>query len=110
MAHHGITPFDGKDPAFQRRAQLMRELLNTTSFRGAVGDYPDGKLTKSDEGSLQFAIGEQNGKVVIDFGTPVQWVGMTPQQAAEFASSLLAKAREVGRKRGETVTLIIGNR
>lgn len=109
MSHHGSHPFEGDEgPAFAARAKLMRDLLNTTGFRGAVGSYPDGKLTKADEGMIQFAIGEENGKVVIDFGTPVHWVGMTAQQAASFASAVLAKARLVGRKNGETVTVTIG--
>ena len=110
MSHHGDEPFGfGEEgPDFQRRAKLMRELLNTTGFRGAIGSYPDGKLTKADEGSIQFAIGEQDGKVIIDFGTSVHWLGMTPQQAADFASAVLKRARLVGRKNGETITMTIG--
>lgn len=109
MSHHGSSPFGGPDgsPDFQRRQALMRDLLNTTGFRGAIGDFPDGQLTKSDEGSIQLAIGEQDGKVVIDFGTPVHWLGMTPQQAADFASTILKRARLVARKTGETVGFTI---
>lgn len=111
MSNHGPNPFDddaGRE--FKRtveRRDLMRSLLNTTGFRGAIGDYPEGQLTKQDEGSIQFAIGEKDGKVVIDFGTPVHWVGMTPQQAADFASTVLKRAREVARKNGETVGFVI---
>lgn len=109
MAHHGPNPFDGDEnsPSFQKRQSLMRELLTTTGFRGALGDFPHGQLTKADEGAIQFAVGEQHGKVVIDFGTPVHWLGMTPQQAADFASTVLKRAREVARKNGETVGFII---
>ncbi len=107
MAHHGPSPFDGDSPEFQKRQTLMRELLNTTGFKGAIGDFPEGQLTKSDEGSIQFAIGEQDGKVVIDFGTPVHWLGMTPQQAADFASTVLKRAREVARKHGQLVGFTI---
>ena len=108
MAHHGYEPFDGEGPEFQRQHQLIREmqkrLLSTAAdFRGAVGAYPEGQLTAADEGSIQFAIGEQDGKVVIDFGTSVHWLGMTPQQAADFASSVLKRARLVARKKGESV-------
>lgn len=111
MAHHGSEPFDGEPEGPEKkiaRNKLMRDLLSTTGFRGALGDFPEGKLTKTDEGSIQFAIGEKDGKVVLDFGTPVHWVGMTPQQAAEFASTLLKRAREVARKNGETVSFVIG--
>lgn len=106
--HHGPSPFDGDNdpqkPVFQKRRELMRELLNTTGFRGALGDFPAGAISAQDEGAIQFAIGEKDGKVVIDFGTPVHWMGMTPQQAADFASTVLKRARLVGRKQGETIT------
>lgn len=109
MAHHGPSPFDGEQSAeFQRRQTLLRDLLNTTGFRGALGEHTHGHLTKSDEGAIQFAIGEQDGKVVIDFGTPVHWLGMTPQQAADFASAVLKRARQTARKKGQTVGFIIG--
>lgn len=113
MSHHGFDAFDGDGPDFQNRHKLIREmqaklLATTAEFRGAIGEYPDGQLTPRDEGSIQFAIGEQHGKVVIDFGTPVHWLGMTAQQAADFASAVLAKARLVGRKNGETITMTIG--
>ena len=110
MAHHGTNPFDGEQgPDFQRRAKLMRDLLTTTGFRGAIGAYPEGKLTPSDEGNIQFAVGEQDGKIVIDFGTPVHWLGMTPQQAADFASTILNRARRAARAKGETVGFTIGS-
>lgn len=108
MSHHGTNPFESDDPNFASRSKLMRDLLNTAGFRGAIGAYPNGQLTKADEGSIQFAIGEQDGKVVIDFGTPIHWLGMTPQQAADFASTVLKRARDVGRKQGQTITMTIG--
>ncbi len=110
--NHGSGPFDDDHEATKdvkmARNKLMRSLLDTTGFRGALGEFPQGQLTKSDEGSIQFAVGEKDGKVVIDFGTPVHWLGMSPQQAAEFASFILRRAREVARKNGETVSFVIG--
>lgn len=111
MAHHGSEPFDGEPEHPEKkiaRNKLMRELLDTTGFRGALGEFPVGQLTKTDEGSIQFAIGEKDGKVVIDFGTPVHWIGLSPQQAADFASLLLKRAREAGRKAGVSIGLTIG--
>lgn len=102
MSHHGSEPFDG--PEFAKRHQIMRDLLNSTAeFRGAIGAYPEGKLTSFDEGSIQFAVGGQDGKVVMDFGTPVRWMGMTPQQAADLASQLMKWARLMGRKAKERI-------
>ena len=108
--HHGPNPFqdDPEKPVFQKRRELMRELLNTTGFRGALGDFPLGQIAKDDEGAIQFAIGEKDGKVIIDFGTPVHWLGMTPQQAADFASAVIKRARTVARANGVTVGFTIG--
>lgn len=94
--------------AIQKRNALMRDLLNTTGFRGALGEFPEGKMTKDDEGAIQFALGAKDGKVVLDFGSSVHWVGMTPQQAADLASALMKKAREVARTNGEMVSFTIG--
>lgn len=132
MAHHGKNPFDGKNEAFERfrkaldddrspmpkfhqpgdelrpeerKREMTRALLDTTGFVGAVGTHSQGKLTPADEGDVQFRVGSENGKVVLDFGTPVHWVGMDAQQAADLASSLLKWARIVGRKEGVTVAI-----
>lgn len=110
MSHHGPNLFPlpdddgGDDPAFKRN-KLMRDLLNTTGFVEALGDHPRGKLNADDEGAIQFKVGKEAGKVVLDFGTQVQWVGMTPQEAVTLASSLMKWARYDAREKGETVTL-----
>jgi hypothetical protein len=107
MSHHGSTPFDDDDAKKAASARL-RSCLDTTSFRGAIGDFPEGQLNKSDEGAIQFGITAKDGKVILDFGTPVAWVGMSAQQAADLASVLLTRAREAGRQKGEMVTITIG--
>ena len=130
MAQHGKKPFEGMDdhlrnafgdregmPKFfqpdagltteQRQRALTRALLATTNFAGAIGTHSQGKLSKDDEGDVQFRVGSENNKVVLDFGTPVHWVGMDAQQAADLASSLLKWARLVGRSFGEPITVFL---
>ncbi len=119
MSHHGESPFNKqqalliemmkdareiKDPEAAKR-KITRALLDTTGFIGATGLHPQGKLTPTDEGGIQFRVGSEGDKVVLDFGTPGHWVGMTAQEAAELASSLMKWARIVGRKNGETITM-----
>lgn len=99
MSHHGNDRIS---------EELRRQLLDTASFRGALGTFPQGKLTAKDEGALQFGVTERDGKVVLDFGTPVAWVGLDPQQAADLASLMLKHARAAGRKTGAIVTLNLG--
>lgn len=104
MSHHGDQPFE----EMGRMQKIIRELKDTASFRGAIGSFPEGKLTASDEGAIQFAVGEKDGKVVIDFGTSTRWIGMSPQQAADLASVLLSTARAAGRRNGEMIHMKIG--
>jgi hypothetical protein len=107
MSHHGSMPFDEGDPDAIRK--LLKEMQKASAdYRGPVGAYPDGMLHKSDEGSLQFAIGGKDGKVVIDFGAPVAWVGMTPQQAIDLAATVIKHARAIAAQNGETVHITIG--
>lgn len=62
---------------------------------GATGKYPQGKLSSTDEGEIQFAVGSdpRARKVVIDFGKPVAWLGMDPGDAEVLAQKLIEHAR-----------------
>lgn len=109
MSHHGENPFDAYDGKTQRRMQdLLREQAGEV-FRkanvGPTGQFPEGKMSKHDEGEIAFAVGHPNGKVVIDFGSPVAWVGMEPMQAIALANTLIShakKARIIGASKDET--------
>lgn len=94
MAHHGPKPLlDGEDQ--EAHARLKKELLKNEHLLqslGATGEFPQGKLAEHDEGELQFAIGVRDGKVVIEFGKPVHWVGMDRHQAMQLGEMLIAKA------------------
>lgn len=84
MAHHSS---DGFPPG------LAKALFDEPRF-GATGQYPDGHYTDADEGEIQFGLAADKaaGKVIIDFGKPVAWIGMLPAQARELAALLVAKA------------------
>lgn len=109
MSHHGPNPFDAYDGKTQRRMQDLLREKTTNAFRqantGPTGQFPDGKMFKHDEGEIAFAVGHPNGKVVLDFGSPVAWVGMEPMQAIALANSLIShakKARIIGAPKNET--------
>lgn len=59
---------------------------------GPTGDYPHGKLGRDDEGGLNIGITNRDGAVVVHFGTPVAWFGMPPEQAIEFAKTIMKHA------------------
>jgi hypothetical protein len=59
---------------------------------GATGKFPEGKLSEHDEGALRFGVAVYKGTVVLDFGTPVASLGLSPVLARELARSLMEHA------------------
>ena len=96
MSNHSSTPGD-----FEHH---MREILDKPLI-GATGQHTQGKLTPHDEGGIQFAVGSKDRKVVINFGTPVAWLGMPPEQAVELAQLLISHARQVARETKTVLTI-----
>ncbi len=58
---------------------------------GPTGKFPDGKIRKSDDGELTLGVAFDPTKnlVIINFGAPVSWLGLKPEQAAAFAQMIL---------------------
>jgi hypothetical protein len=57
--------------------------------------YPDGKLSPTDQGELEFKlqlIGD--GRIILDWGKPVQWIAFNPSEARAIAAGLNRKAAE----------------
>lgn len=87
MAHHYSDPNLVPDGFIKS----LKEQL------GATGRYPEGKLSKHDEGEIAFAVAAdpKHGKVLIDFGKPVAFLGMNADQAIALGEMLIAKAGEL---------------
>lgn len=66
----------------------------------AQREYPDGRISADDDGSLTFKIGADPDKdvVVIEYSKPTAWVGMHPQQAIELAQALIKHARSIAKE------------
>lgn len=80
--HHGEEPLH--DPALSL---------------GATGAFPEGKLSEADEGELKFAIAELDGTIILQFGKPVSWFGLNPDQAILLGKTLIEKGNSVGSKK-----------
>lgn len=83
MAHHGNDI-----------SEQMRELFNPDPKHGATGEFPRGKIAPEDEGGIRFGVAADKGKVLLDFGKPVAWIGMDPEDAYALAETLKRKADE----------------
>lgn len=75
--------------------QASRQRFNDQVAGRAQRSWSDGRISATDDGDLAFAIGPHPEKelVVIDFGKPVEFVAMPPQQAIDLAQSLIKHAR-----------------
>lgn len=76
----------------------IKNLMETPKF-GSTGNYPMGTLDKGDEGEIVFGVASHRGKVILNFGKPVAWIGMDAGQAVSLAQLLLrhaARCRDIG--------------
>ena len=112
MAHHGPNRFDEKDESELRRSLVEdAEDPDETDFSkfipsgekpdlGATGKYPEGKLREDDEGEIALGIAVHKGKIIMDFGGDMGWVGFTPEQSRQIASILQKRAKEAEQAAG----------
>lgn len=62
---------------------------------GATGQHPEGKMNTHDEGALQFGVSNDGSHVILNFGTPVVWLGMGAADARALAKTLISHAEVV---------------
>ena len=62
---------------------------------GATKRFPEGKLTNDDEGELRFAVSTQANKIIVEFGKPVAWLGLTKELALQLSDILKQRASEL---------------
>jgi hypothetical protein len=79
--------------------------MPTVDF-GPTGRFPEGKLCSNDRGEIIFGVAHDpvTAKVIVEFGTPVTWLGLNAAQAMELANSLLKHARDVRTIRNDNRT------
>lgn len=62
--------------------------------------YSQGRINPKDDGDLAYAVAADptTGTVIIDFGKPVEWIGLKPNDVAAMVKILIQKAREVAKE------------
>jgi hypothetical protein len=87
MAHHGSEEMMKARSQFMQQMELEAQRLEL----GATGRTPDGSVHETDEGEIRFGIAHDPNKrlVILNFGKPVTWVGMPPEQARDLGNSLI---------------------
>jgi len=82
---HSSSDFQGKQ---------SKELHDT--MKNLLGEYPDGKLNKDDEGAIAMAISIDSHRIRLEFPKPVKWIACTADEAAEIAITIMKHARKLG--------------
>lgn len=98
MAHHSKEPFEESQLSklFEGEgSKLEPNFINMLGKLGATGKHPEGKLTDNDEGEIRFGITIYKGKLIIDFGKQVHWIGLTKQQIIDLARLIMKRAEEL---------------
>lgn len=58
--------------------------------QGPTGQYPEGMIHESDRGELGIRMAvTAEGKVVMDFGTTLEWIGFGAEEAIELGNALV---------------------
>lgn len=90
--------FDGQFPTSEDmlgfESWQKRDVAGNPTF-GATDQFPDGKISAEDEGELQFGIAHDQDNVLINFGKPVTWLGLPPNEARAFANLILHHAEQI---------------
>ena len=89
--------FEGVWDAIDPQALLEFKPWNKRVL-GATGAFPEGVLNEDDEGELRMGVAydPQSGLVNVNFGKPVAWLALPPENAVALAKTLLKHAGNGG--------------
>ena len=85
--------------AAEVKAVEAARLVEGEEQPGPTGKIPDGKLTEMDLGETAFRIATVEDKIILDFGKPTSWVGMSADQAFGLAKILYKRAKKLQRQK-----------
>src|SRR5687768_3107867 len=90
-------PHHGEE--FEEQSELLKRFQEERDGK-AQREFPEGRLSGDDDGSLTFKIGAdaEKGVVAIEYSKPTVWVAMPPQQAVELAQLLIKHARSISKE------------
>lgn len=89
MPHHG-----------ERDESELMKLFRQQQDGTVKREWPEGRVGPTDDGQIVFmaSADPETNLVKLDFGKPVAWVAMSPQQAVEIAQSLIKQARSISKE------------
>lgn len=90
----------GNEPDRELEQERLLALLKKQQEGLAKRAWPEGRIGATDDGELAVKIESDPDKEIVrlDFGKPVAWVAMPPEQAIQWAQLLIQHARKVSKK------------
>lgn len=88
-AHHGAEEI-------RRQKELLAMFGNQVAAK-AQRKWPEGRIAAEDDGELAIMIATDPAKNVVrfEFGKPVAWLAMPPEQAKELGELMIRRANEL---------------
>ena len=65
-----------------------------TEFPVTKREWPEGRIDATDDSACKMAVAVKDGRVIIAFDRPMDWIGFNPKQASELADTIIAKSME----------------
>ena len=75
--------------------RCVQVITNKGEFIGKTNEYPDGKLNNHDEGELRIAVTVKGGRLIIDFGKQVKWLGFDKKTAQALLETIKLRMDEL---------------
>lgn len=101
MSHHGNDSDDLKRMLLggvSKQSERSRHIDKLFKQLGPTRQYPDGLMSRTDEGGIRMAVTNSQDKIILAFGKEVAWIGFNPSDARALAKSLIDNADEVERE------------
>lgn len=88
-AHHG-------EEEIRKQKELLSIFGNQVAGK-AQRKWPEGRIAPEDDGQLAIMIAADFVKnvVMFEFGKPVAWLAMSPEQAKELGELMVKRAKEL---------------
>ncbi len=90
MSHHAES-----DSEFPEAGRMFFDKLAREQGAGATGMFPRRHLHRTDQGELRMAVTVEKNSVILAFGKPIAWIGMSRVEAIEFADLIKRRATEL---------------
>jgi hypothetical protein len=62
---------------------------------GPTGEFPQGRLNSEDEGELAVGLAIVQNRIVMHFGKPIVWVGMSADDADNLIAMLTTYSKKL---------------